>query len=109
MALLIGQIGWIRCPGDRLDLATAWAVSQDAETAFAAGARDLVIDLSHIATIDPDGVAALAEVARRAGDGARLALAALQPQAEAVAHLTRLDELFLMFKTIQAAQAALEE
>lgn len=109
MALLMGRVGWVRCPGIRLDLASARAVSQDAETAFAAGACDLVIDLSHIATIDSDGVAGLAEVARRAGDGARLALAALQPAAEAVAHLTRLDELYMLFATIQAAQAALED
>ena len=109
MALLMNEVAWVRCPGSRLDSAGARAVSEDAKTAFAAGARDLVIDLSHVVAIDSEGVAGLADVARRAGAGARLALAALQPSAEAIAHLTRLDELFMLFDTIQAAQAALED
>lgn len=91
----------------RLDTATARSLLHDADAAFADGARALVLDLSRVTFIDSLGVAALAQIARRAPSGSRIALAALTAYAQTIARVTHLHEVFDVFTTVEAAEAAL--
>lgn len=91
----------------RLDTAAARSLLRDAEDAFAGGARALVIDLSRVTFIDSLGVAALAQIVRRAPAGSRIALAALTPYAQTIARVTHLHEVFDIYATVEAAVTAL--
>jgi anti-sigma B factor antagonist len=91
----------------RLDTTAARSLLRDAEDAFAGGARALVIDLSRVTFIDSLGVAALAQIVRRAPSGSRIALAALTPYAQTIARVTHLHEVFDIYATVEAAVTAL--
>ena len=68
--------------------------------------QPLVVDLSGVSYIDSSGIASLVEafqVARRAGT--RFSLAAMSPSALRVFELARLDQVFTIHPSLEAALA----
>lgn len=101
-----GKVGVVEIAGE-LDFTGVSALSQVIEEALEAEMRSLVVDLSGIRLLDIDGLrglyAGLKQV-RRAGGDMRLA----EPSDPALESLqaSRLDEIFSIFETPQAAIAS---
>jgi len=90
-----------------LDSTSVSALSQVIEEALEAEMRTLVVDLSGISTLDIDGLRGLnagLKRVRRAGGDMRLA----EPSDPALESLqaSRLDEIFTIFESSQAAIAS---
>jgi anti-anti-sigma regulatory factor len=74
-----------------------------------APARQLVIDLSGVRSLDSAGIGVLAGLARRAAaEGGDVKLCGLSRQLAAIAELVRLDRAFEIFATREAAAEALD-
>jgi anti-sigma B factor antagonist len=91
----------------RLESQTARQLVRDAEAAFRAGARNLVIDLAGVSFMDSLGISALVALLRRVPPGGRVALAALTPYALTLVRLTHLHDCFEIFADCDAAMASL--
>lgn len=79
---------------------------EEFRTAIEAGARDFIFDLQHVPDMDSAGIGFLVEcltAARRVG--ARLALAAPSSRVLYALLITRLDSLFAVYETVEAALA----
>lgn len=101
-----GKNGVVEIVGE-LDRTGVGALSQVIEEALEAEMRTLVVDLSGIRLLDIDGLrglnAGLKQV-RRAGGDMRLA-GPSDPALESL-QASRLDEIFTIFETLQAAIAS---
>jgi anti-anti-sigma factor len=106
-AYALTEVRRLQVQSARLDTIAARNLLKDAEAAFASGARALVLDLSRVTFMDSLGVAALAQIGRRAPTGSRIALAALTPYAQTIARVTHLHEVFDIYATVEAAVTAL--
>lgn len=106
-AYALTEVRRLQVQSARLDTMAARYLLKDAEAAFASGARALVLDLSRVTFMDSLGVAALAQIGRRAPTGSRIALAALTPYAQTIARVTHLHEVFDIYATVEAAVTAL--
>jgi anti-anti-sigma factor len=93
----------IEVPGELLDSASAATLIWEAASAFAQGARAIVVDLGRVRYVEPLGIAALATIQRRAPDGTRVVLASLSPYLEVVVMHTQLRDLFEVSGTAEAA------
>lgn len=101
-----GQVGVGEVAG-QLDQSGTAALAQVMEDALAAGARSLVLDLSGLTALDIAGLRGLNSAlkrTRRAGGDLRLA-APSDPALESL-QASRLDEIFKIYETAQAAIAS---
>ena len=97
----------VTVPFARLDSSTASDLRL-ALSRLVAPARQLVLDLSRVRSLDSAGIGVLAGVARRAvAAGGDVKLCGLSRQLAAIAELVRLDRAFEIFATREAAAEAL--
>lgn len=97
----------VNVPFSALDSSTASNLRQ-ALGRLVAPARQLVLDLSRVRSLDSAGVGALAGIARRAAAlGGDVKLCGLSKQVAAIAELVRMDRAFEIFATREAAAEAL--
>ncbi|WP_437640417.1 STAS domain-containing protein [Sorangium sp. So ce854] len=90
-----------------LDRAAAERLRADLLGAAARGARAFVVDLGAVEAFDPIGLSVLLTTRREVPAGARVALAALRRQGQAVARAMRLHEVFDIYADAGAAAADL--
>jgi anti-sigma B factor antagonist len=89
----------------RLDGERARTLIADVTRAFERGARVVAIDLGLVTFIDSLGVASHCAAARRAPIDGEVDLAALGDYAQTVARITRMDEVFAIYRTVDAVLA----
>jgi anti-sigma B factor antagonist len=88
-----------------LDLARAPDLKWILLDALEAGATQLVLDFSRVTFIDSTAIGALIGVTRSLEDGARLAIASLQPQALKIFEVSGMGDIFATFATVDDALA----
>lgn len=96
----------VRPSGD-IDLAGSPTLRHELKKAQGASPQRLVIDLSGVPYMDSSGVATLVEamqLARRGGT--RLVLCGLQDKVRSIFEIARLDTVFTILPTLDAALAA---
>lgn len=71
--------------------------------------KRVLLDLTGMAHIDSSGLGALVALQQWLGDrGGALKMACLQPRAKVVFDITRVDRIFAIYDTVEAALAAFE-
>jgi anti-anti-sigma factor len=91
----------------RFDATVALRLLNDAERAFDANARVVIIDFSTVQFIDSLGISTLVKIIKSAPEGIKVVLASLGPYAMKVVRITHLHEVVDVFSTVDAAVEAL--
>ena len=72
-------------------------------------AKRVLLDLTGMVHVDSSGLGALVSLQQWLGDrGGALKMACLQPRAKVVFDITRVDRIFAIYDTVEAALAAFE-
>jgi anti-sigma B factor antagonist len=93
--------------GATLDRVVAHRLYGGVRAALDAGAREIVIDMTGVESIDPLGLSALSAIRRKVPVSVRVVLAGMKGRAGTVARVTHLHELFPIFVSVDAATGAL--
>jgi anti-sigma B factor antagonist len=97
-----GDVVIVTVVAPRLDAAVSVAFVQAMATALG-GARRAVVDLGRVAFVDSTALGALVGIRKGMGDDGTMAVAAAQPAVRNLFRLTRLDTVFPLFDTVEAA------
>ncbi len=90
-----------------IDLHVSPRVAASLQTMMAAKPKHVVVDLSNVSYIDSSGLAVLIEGMQNvAAYGGKFALAGLQETVRPIFEIARLDQVFRIFPTVDAALAA---
>ena len=92
-------------PVGELDLVTAEPLRAALLALLEKGESQIVLDLSGVTFMDSSALGVLISVHRRMPEGSALRLAAVSHTVGRLFSLTRLDSVFPMFDTVQAATA----
>ncbi len=98
------QIITVNC--DRIDAAMAIQFKEDMRSETETETRRVILDLTSVEFIDSSGLGAIVASMKQLGDGRRLDLAGLQPVVEKVFRLTRMDSVFRLSGSLDAATQA---
>ncbi|UWQ95613.1 STAS domain-containing protein [Rhodobacteraceae bacterium M385] len=98
-------VGVVHIAEQRLDASIAIQFKETFRTLTAAGG-DVILDLSDVEFLDSSGLGAIVAVYKALGSGRHMALAGLQPPVEKVMLLTRMNSVFPIFASLDAALAA---
>lgn len=90
----------------RLDAASAVSFKDQVARIIQDGETDLVLDLSNVEFIDSSGLGALVSVLKTLGRSGSLAISGLQKSAEQIFKLTRMDTVFTIYPSVDAAVEA---
>lgn len=90
----------------RIDAACAIRFKEDMRSETADGPDRVILDLSSVEFIDSSGLGAIVAAMKQMGAGRRLDLAGLTPVVDKVFRLTRMDTVFRLFPTPDAAAAS---
>jgi len=101
-----GALQVVTVNASRIDAAVAiqFKDSMRAETEGSAGR--VILDLRQVDFIDSSGLGAIVAAMKQLGAGRKLDLAGLTPTVESVFRLTRMDTVFSLFPTLDAALMA---
>jgi anti-sigma B factor antagonist len=91
----------------RIDAAVALAFKDRMRDFTEGGSKTVLLDLNHVQFIDSSGLGAIVAAMKNLGAGRRLVLAGLTPTVDKVFRLTRMDSVFGVFPTVEAALAEL--
>ncbi len=90
----------VRVETDRLDGRNSPALKLELQRLLAGGPATVVVDLTHVRVVDPNGLAALLSGERVAArSGGCIRVAGLCPDVHAVFAHARLDRIFAIFAT----------
>lgn len=92
----------------RIDAAVALSFKDRMRELTSGGPDTVLLDLNHVQFIDSSGLGAIVAVMKNLQDGRKLVLAGLSPTVDKVFRLTRMDSVFSVFPTVDAALAALQ-
>lgn len=92
----------------RIDAAVALAFKDQMRDEIEDGPDIVVLNLSAVDFVDSSGLGAIVASMKTMGPGRSLALAGLTPTVEKVFRLTRMDSVFAMYPTLDAALAQIE-
>ncbi|QXT40175.1 STAS domain-containing protein [Gymnodinialimonas ceratoperidinii] len=98
-------VGVVHIADSRLDASIAIQF-KEAFRNLTAGGGDVIFDLSEVEFLDSSGLGSIVAVYKALGRGRHMALAGLQPPVEKVMTLTRMNAVFSIFPTVDAALAA---
>ncbi|MFA3917456.1 STAS domain-containing protein [Ruegeria hyattellae] len=98
-----GDARIITVSADRIDAAMAIQFKEDMRTQTADSTGRVILDLSRVEFIDSSGLGAIVASMKQLDDGRKLDLAGLTPIVEKVFRLTRMDTIFNLFPTLDAA------
>lgn len=90
---------------DRLDAAAAIAFKDRFHELVADAPSRIVLDLGPVAFLDSSGLGAIVAVMKMLAPERTLVLSSLSPLVEKVFRLTRLDSVFTIFDSVEAAVA----
>ncbi|MEQ9261162.1 MAG: STAS domain-containing protein [Roseovarius sp.] len=96
----------IRVNAERIDSAAAIRFKDAVRAAAAEGPAQVVLDLGRVDFVDSSGLGAIVAAMKFLGPARRLDLAGLTPEVNRVFRLTRMDTIFGIFDTVEAACAA---
>lgn len=91
----------------RIDAAVALAFKDRMRDVTEGGLATVVLDLNHVQFIDSSGLGAIVAAMKTLGSDRKLILAGLTPGVNKVFCLTRMDSVFGVFPTVEAALADL--
>ncbi|MBN8187403.1 STAS domain-containing protein [Salipiger thiooxidans] len=94
----------IRVDEGRIDAAVAIQFKDAVREAVSPGTARVVLDLGAVEFIDSSGLGAIVAAMKGMGQGQRLDLAALRPMVDKVFRLTRMDTIFVIHETVDAAR-----
>ncbi len=90
-----------------IDLHVSPGIANSLKTMAQAKPETLVVDLSQVGYIDSSGLAVLIEAMQSVvGYGGKFALAGLQESVRPIFEIARLDQVFRIFPSVDAALAA---
>lgn len=98
----------IRVDAARIDAASAIAFKDGLRAITDRAAGRVVLDLGAVGFIDSSGLGAVVAAMKQLGGSRRLELAALTPGVQKVFRLTRMDSVFRIHATADAAKDALQ-
>jgi len=90
---------------DRIDAATALQFKERMRDISRTGDQRLVLDLARVQFLDSSGLGAIVAVKKLLGPDRVMELAGLSPTVEKVFRLTRMDSVFTIHPTLEAAVA----
>jgi len=93
----------IRVQASRIDAAVAIAFKDRMKALTEAHGGRVVLDLSQVTFIDSSGLGAIVAAMKLLGPGRKLELAALTPPVDKVLHLTRMNTVFPIHASAEAA------
>ncbi|RSK30722.1 anti-sigma factor antagonist [Rhodovulum iodosum] len=94
---------WVIVEEPRIDAAVAIQFKDRMREIAAGGPDRVVLDLSQVGFLDSSGLGAVVAVLKLMGEGRRLELAGLTPTVEKVFRLTRMDSVFTIHESPEAA------
>ena len=94
---------------DRIDAAVAIQFKDMMRTKTDDGANRVILDLHQVAFIDSSGLGAIVAAMKQLGAGRNLDLAGLTPTVDSVFRLTRMNKVFALYPTLDAALMAQAE
>lgn len=95
--------------GQRIDAAVALAFKDRVRDITDGGRDTVLLDLNHVVFIDSSGLGAIVAAMKILSPDRRLVLAGLTPAVDKVFRLTRMDSVFGVFATVEAALSELQE
>lgn len=90
----------------RVDAQNARAFRDELTALLNAGSTSLILDMSTVEFVDSSGLGALVGIFKSIGPRGDLALASPRPPVEKMLKLTRMDRVFRLFATLDAATEA---
>lgn len=91
---------------DRIDAAVAIQFKDHMREALADANGRFVLDLQHVTFIDSSGLGAIVAAMKLMPQGSKLELAGLSPAVDKVFRMTRMDSIFAIHPSAEAASAA---
>ena len=104
-----GQLRILSVGDTRIDAAAAIEFKDEMRRQIDTDAVVVVLDLSHVEFIDSSGLGAIVAALKYVGPDRKLVLAGLTPTVEKVFHLTRMDTVFSIHKTLDDAMSELRK
>ena len=101
-----GPVAVVRVEDSRIDASVAVDFKDAFKTTIAAGEGAVVLDLAAVDFLDSSGLGAVVAARKLLGDGRPLELAALQEPVAKVMQLTRMDRVFCIHESVDAAMSA---
>ena len=92
----------------RIDAAVALAFKDQMRALTEEGEGTVVLDLNHVTFIDSSGLGAIVAAMKNLAPAHKLVLAGLTPPVDKVLRLTRMDTVFGVFSTVEAALTDLQ-
>ena len=87
----------------RIDAAVAVQFKDKVRVHFAENPGRAILDLSHVEFIDSSGLGALVAVMKSLAPQIKLEVASLTPVVDKVIHLTRMDKVFVVHRSVETA------
>lgn len=101
-----GTLQIVTVNANRIDAAVAIQFKDSMRAETEGSARRVILDLRQVEFIDSSGLGAIVAAMKQLGAGRKLDLAGLTPTVESVFRLTRMDTVFSLFPTLDAALMA---
>ncbi|MEP1767019.1 MAG: STAS domain-containing protein [Sulfitobacter sp.] len=92
----------------RIDAAVALSFKDKMREITEGGTDAVLLDLNHVQFIDSSGLGAIVAAMKNLSPSRRLVLAGLTPTVDKVFRLTRMDSVFGVFATVEAALEELQ-
>jgi len=92
----------------RIDAAVALSFKDRMRDVTRGGTETVLLDLNHVQFIDSSGLGAIVAAMKNLRPNRRLVLAGLTPTVDKVFRLTRMDSVFGVFSTVEAALEELQ-
>jgi anti-sigma B factor antagonist len=96
-------------PWPRLDLARVAALKDALSPLTARGTDGLIIDISGVDFLDSSGLGALVNLSRQLGGRGKIALNGVREPVLSLLVMSRMDQIFVLSTTIDAARKTLGE
>lgn len=104
-----GNLQIVTVQEPRIDAAVALQFKDRMRDVTEGESGAVLLDLIHVQFIDSSGLGAIVAAMKHLGPERRLVLAGLTPNVDKVFRLTRMDSVFGVFKTVDAALAKLQK
>ena len=99
----LNGVDLVRVAANRIDAAVAIQFKDQMRALAAQAQPRVVLDLGQVDFVDSSGLGAIVAALKAMPDGTRLELAALRPTVDKVFHMTRMDSIFVIHPTPDAA------